>query len=518
VPIAKPSTAPLTQRAAGSTVPVGAEADGGSRFLGSVLAATATAGTGIVLAMLLGAARQVVVGRSLGPSGLGVVGLAESVETLLIRVAPLGLTASLPLLVSRQLGEGRADAAGRYLATGTVLGLVLAIAAAGIMAAAAIPLSSLAADEATRTTLLAWSLVVLGLTACQVLASGLRGLLAIPASTAVRDVLPNLLVLVLAVIGLVAGVRLPGLALFYGAGALVAAGIGFLALRRVVTAGDLEVRVDRSLLRPLLALSLPVLLMAASGQLIRQVNVPMLAAATDLATVGLFTVGLFFATSVEGVFIALTLVYMPLASRALVAEGREAVAARQAAVARWTYLATLVPVLVLAAATEEVVDVLFGPAYRGAATAIRILAVGLLVQAAIGPRNSVLLALDRARDVTATFLVALVVVVVTSVALIPAIGLNGAAISFAAGTVVRSVLSLVFLARELPQTRPTLRASTALLVAPVCAIGPLVLAGWAGIALAVAAGGATLALLFGRVDELDRSIVRAAARRARVRR
>lgn len=518
MPLARPApVTPVTTVAAGVTSADDLPPDASGRFLGTVLSATVIAGVGLLAAMVLGAARQVVVGRAMGPIGLGVIGLAESIENVLIRIAPLGLTASIPLLVSKRLAAGGQAEAGRLLGTGTVLGLGLAAAAAVVAAIVALPMSALAGGPDTLPTLVSWAVVIFGLTVCQVAASGLRGLLSIASATVVRDVLPNFLVLGFVVVGLGVGLGLPEIALVYGCGAVVAAGFGLWLVWRAAGRGGLGFAFEPAGIGPLLALSLPVLLIAASGQLIRQINVPVLAASTDLATVGEFTAALMFASAVEGVFIALNLVYLPLASRALATDGPARIAALQPAVGRWTALATLGPVLFLVILAEPVVDFLFGPAFAGAAVPIRIICVGLLVQAVIGPRNAILLALGAARQVTVAFMAALGVVLATSLVLIPVFGLAGAAVSFASGTVTRSLLAWLFLSRSLSGAEPRARELAALVIVPFVALGPS-LAGPVGPALAAGAAILVVVVLFGSRDDVDRFVVGEARRRLRQRR
>jgi O-antigen/teichoic acid export membrane protein len=266
---------------------------------------------------------------------------------------------------------------------------------------------------------------------------------------------------------------------------------------------------------PLLAVTAPTLTIVIAGQLLRHINVPILAAATDVTTVGYFTSAMFLATATEATFTALTLVYMPYASRLLVEGGREELAAIQSAIGRWTYLLSLIPISVLAAFAEPIIGLLFGTDFLPAALPLRIVLIGMLIRAVVGPRTSVLLVIGRGRDVSISFAMALGVAVAVAVTLTPTIGLAGSAIAFSFGLVVRSVLSEVQLRTALPgsgmQRREFAAAATiALFAIPLVAPeSPLT---WVG---PLAAAIATCAVVISTRDATDDELLRVMRSRLR---
>jgi O-antigen/teichoic acid export membrane protein len=465
--------------------------------------------------MLLGAIRQIVAARYLGPEGYGIIGVAESFENVLIRAAPLGLTVSVPVLLAGAVAERKLGRAGRILGTSAVIAAVLIVVAGLAVAVLADSLATWMGAPEAGPVLRIWGIVVIGLGACQVASAALRGMLRIGPATLVRDVIPNASVLAGLLVAAALGVGLVGVGVGYAVGALAAMGIAITMVRRTAAHVAVRATVDRRAVRPLLAVTGPTLAMVVAGQLTRQLNVPILLSATDAATVGYFTTALFLATATEGAFTAVVLVYMPYASRLLAEGGLGHLAAIQSAIGRWTYLVSLVPIAVLSAFAEPIITIAFGSSFLPAALPLRIVLIGLLVRAVVGPRNSVQLALGRGADVALSFAVSLVVALLLALALTPSLGMVGAAISFAVSFAVRAVVSEIQLRRSLPGSGMEPReliaaAGIVLFVLPL--IVPSSWLGWVAPILAVAA---TLFVFQATRDQTDDELMAQISRRLR---
>lgn len=425
----------------------------GPGALNTILSSAAITTFAVLGAMILGGVRQIAAARALGPTDYGAIGLAESIENVLIRVAPLGLLISIPLMLARARAMNDDRAASQVLSTGLVLGVGLATLAGTAVTLSSGRITALLNVPAAELTLGIWGIVVVALTVVNVSAACLQGMLRIPAATFTREILPSALLL-FSVGGAIAfGIGGTEIAWSYAAGASAAAVIGIVMLTRSMRRYGLRFDVSGEQLRPLLALSLPMITMVVAGQLVRQVNTPFLAGARELADVGVFSATFFLGTTVEAVFLALTFVYVPFASTMLAENRQDHLADVQAAVGRWTYLFTLAPATVLFMNAEGVLALLFGQGYVAGAQSLRILILGLLVQAVMGPRNPVLLALGSGRSVMMSFIASLGVAVVITATLVPTTGMVGAATSIAAALSVRAVIAYAQLRRRLPRTR-----------------------------------------------------------------
>lgn len=140
----------------------------------------------------------------------------------------------------------------------------------------------------------------------------------------------------------------------------------------------------------------------------------------------------------------------------------------------WTMALTW-PVYLASAALAPLVLGVFGGRYAGAEPVMILLAGAMLFAAACGPVDVVLLMVGRSRLSLLNNASALAVNVALNVVLIPAVGILGAAVAWAAATIVRNVLPLVQVRRSLGMS-PVGRASRWVAVSAVLCFGVIPLA------------------------------------------
>lgn len=164
---------------------------------------------------------------------------------------------------------------------------------------------------------------------------------------------------------------------------------------------------------------------------------------------------------------------------------------------------------------------LFGAEYRDAATALAILAVAMMVATGVGPIEAVLLMDGASRLSLADNAVAVVAMLAIDVALVPSMGLRGAAIGWAVGLLATNLLPLWQVWRRL-SISPFGRAHAIAAIGAVAMMGAVTLATRStlgdGLALAVVATavgyGAHLALMTRFADELKLRDLRRALRKS----
>ncbi|MBS2936695.1 polysaccharide biosynthesis C-terminal domain-containing protein [Nocardioides sp. J2M5] len=143
-------------------------------------------------------------------------------------------------------------------------------------------------------------------------------------------------------------------------------------------------------------------------------------------------------------------------------DDRAANAVFQAAT-RWSMIASWPLYLVLAAFAPALMDV-FGDGYSVASEVVVILSLTMLLATACGPVDAVLLMAGRSWLSLRNSTVALAVNVGLNLVLIPLDGIRGAAVAWSVAIVVRNVLPLVQVRRQLdmwPVTRPAVRVGAA---------------------------------------------------------
>lgn len=146
------------------------------------------------------------------------------------------------------------------------------------------------------------------------------------------------------------------------------------------------------------------------------------------------------------------------------------------AATRWSMIAAW-PLYLIVAAFAPVLMGVFGDGYDVASDVVVILSLTMLLATACGPVDSVLLMSGRSWLSLGNNAVALVVDIALNIVLIPSYGVRGAAISWSVAIVVRNLLPLVQVQRQLamwPVTQATVRV----------ALGALACLGVAGVVVA----------------------------------
>lgn len=166
-----------------------------------------------------------------------------------------------------------------------------------------------------------------------------------------------------------------------------------------------------------------------------------------LAVVGAGAVGIFAAASRFMKFgslarVAIFYVISPQIS-ALLASGERDRAQGVYQVSTWWVMIGSWPVYLVLAVWSPLLMKLFGKGFTSGASALTILSLAMLVSMAAGPVQVVLLMDGRAMWNLVNTSIGLVIVVVLSFALIPRLGVEGAAIAAAASIVVNNVLAFI---------------------------------------------------------------------------
>jgi O-antigen/teichoic acid export membrane protein len=192
--------------------------------------------------------------------------------------------------------------------------------------------------------------------------------------------------------------------------------------------------------KDLLLFSLPLLGMAIFGMIILWMGTLMLGYFKTPEVIGLYNAAYPLAQSISQPPFALMLIYTPIVtglySQNLMADLRRS----YTIVAKWLAFITMPIFLVLCLYPEYVLNFVFGSAYSGAAPALRILSLGFILDALPGPNAATLIALGRSRFIMWATLVAAAVNVILNIALIPPLGIVGAAIASAASLTLFSAI------------------------------------------------------------------------------
>jgi len=193
--------------------------------------------------------------------------------------------------------------------------------------------------------------------------------------------------------------------------------------------------------KELLLFSLPLLGMAMLGLIIISADTFMLGGLKGSAEVGLYNAARPLADVIAAPLPALGLIYLPVAS-GLYAQGAMSELRRNFSVlTKWLVSATLPLFLVLFLFPETVLNFLFGAGYIAAAPALRILSLGLIIGNFFGPVGGTLVVIGEVRFLMWVYLAAALLSVGLNFALIPPLGVEGAAVAFVA---VQAFINLTY--------------------------------------------------------------------------
>jgi O-antigen/teichoic acid export membrane protein len=143
---------------------------------------------------------------------------------------------------------------------------------------------------------------------------------------------------------------------------------------------------------------------------------------------------------------ALMYLYLPVASRLRSTGNMGAVRRSYVTSARWTVATTLPLFFVCFFDPKQTIGFAFGPRYLEAAHALEILAVGSMISVVIGPSPAAIAGLGHARSNMTYGMASLATNITLSLALIPSMGLVGAAIAWAIARVIYPGLCVIHLA------------------------------------------------------------------------
>ncbi|MFC7202644.1 flippase [Haloferax namakaokahaiae] len=118
-------------------------------------------------------------------------------------------------------------------------------------------------------------------------------------------------------------------------------------------------------------------------------------------------------------------------------------------ITKWSVVITLPVILMFVFAADEVVSILFGPAYGNAALPLSILSGGLFLRALVGPNGDVVKAIGHTRFELYSGLSGVAVNFCLNILLIPAYGIAGAAVATVCGYAVYNLLELYLIYREI---------------------------------------------------------------------
>jgi O-antigen/teichoic acid export membrane protein len=466
----------MTREAAAGEVAPGPSPAGQERHLARLARRGTASVVGAGFSSAFGVLLVVIVTNGFTPAVAGTLFAATSTFLIVESVTLLGTDTGLVRWLPEQLASGRGQDVRRTLLVAVLPVLVGSVAVAALVGATAPTLAPVlvGTDSApTMTVMLRVLAVVLPVAALHDLV--------IAATRGAGSMRPTVLVENLGRLGLQALAVLVVFAAGGGALALAAAWsapyLGGLAaggwcLRRLVrrsTAGlapDVPPTGWRTLAREFWAYTTPRAAARVTQTALKRSDIVMVAALASPSAAALYAAATRFIVLGQLFVQAVQQALAPQMSALFARAEKDAADALFQAATRWSVLASWPFYLVLAGFSPTLMGV-FGHGYHVASDVVVILSLTMLLATACGPVDSVLLMAGRSWLSLRNSTVALAVNVGLNVVLIPLAGIRGAAVSWSVAIVVRNLLPLNQVRRQLgmwPGTSSTLLVSMSALL------------------------------------------------------
>jgi O-antigen/teichoic acid export membrane protein len=359
----------------------------------------------------------IVLARGLGPHGRGELAAILLWTILVGSVGSFGLPEALTYETASERENAR-SAIGTAVRTWLVLSLALVAVGAGVLT-----LTLGGYDAATRTSgylLLALIPLYLFTNLC---AAALQGLGAMGAFNLVRTLVSAAIAAGVVGIDVLGGLTVRTAALTYIATYLVTAVAGIVSLRRT---SFWSVAFDRRVLRRMAGYGLRSQSSFISSTLIEYLDQLLISLLLGATSLGLYAIATTLTSATTLAASTVGLVAFPRLAALPSGPLRANAARRFALLAVGASALITIPIL---AATPQMIDLLFGDAFGRVATVCRVLLVGNVFLASTQILVALLRGLGRPLDAGTAGGVGLVVTVVLLAALLPTLGLMGAAIA-----------------------------------------------------------------------------------------
>jgi O-antigen/teichoic acid export membrane protein len=419
---------------------------------------------------LFGVLLVVCVTNGFSPTVAGTLFAATSAFLILEALALLGTDTGLVKWLPAQLASGRAADVPRTLVISAVPVAALSLCVAGVLYAAAPALAPhLVGTDAASTMELMLRVLAVVLPVSTLLAMALaatRGTGSMRPTVVVENIGrfggQSLAVLVVSLAGGGALALTLGWSLPYVLGLAVAGVWLRLLVARRTTQRDTPTPWP-TLTREFWAYTAPRAIARVTQTALKRSDIVIVAALAGPADAALYTAATRFVVLGQLFVQSVQQALSPQLSALFARDETKAANSVFQAATRWSMLAAW-PLYLVMAGFAQTLMVVFGDGYTVASDVVIILSLSMLFATACGPVDSVLLMAGRSWLSLANNAAALAVNVALNLVLIPLYGIRGAAISWSVAILLRNLLPLIQVKRQLgmsPFTRPTVLVGAA---------------------------------------------------------
>lgn len=381
--------------------------------------------------------------RSLGTAEFGVYALSIAIFNVAILIAPLGFETGALRFISHAIG--RDDFAGARRTVVQVMTLVLAssMAMALVLALCARPLAYRVYGNPELLPVLLWVAAIIPLAVFStVLLDVIRSFQLVRYTLLVKYIWEPCAKFVLAAALIWAGYAVGGV---LAALLVTLAGSVLIALAAARRLGAIDTRSPPELttqgVRSLIAYCLPLTVTSVLGVIAPRSDLLILGMWVSAEQVGVYSVVSQTAAVLALILGAFTVISAPMIGHMAAKNDLARLQALYVAVARWTCVCT-VPLFCLLTLFGGDILQLFGKHFTGGRLALAVLALGQVAYSATGLASTMLLMFGHSATVMRNTIVLAVLLIGSNCALIPHLGMLGAAIGVATANAATGAISL----------------------------------------------------------------------------
>lgn len=416
---------------------------------------------------------RVIVGRMLRPAAYGEVSIGIIVLSLGTTVAMLGYTQATARYMSRY---DDAEHHRGIWASGLLVPGTLALVVAGVLFVQTPLLSSVLFDGAGSVRLLQLFVLAIPLTvAFRLAVNSIRGFENTRYKILTKDLLFPFVRIGAVVLLLWLGYGVLAVGYAYLLATFVAVVLAHLLLNRLVTL----VGPVRTHVREMTRFGAPLVIATMLSMLLIRTDTLMVGYFSGSYAAGQYSAAYPLANGMLIVLSAFGFLYLPLASR-LDADGeREEIDRIYKTTTKWIFVVTFPAFLTFVAFPEDVLRIVFGPAYVEASLTLVILSIGFFANAFGGRNRETLSALGYTKYLLVANGTAYGLNLLLNIALIPRLGYEGAAVASAASLITLNGVVLAYLYTQFDISPISRYSRRTFLVLPAVMLPPaLLLSRW----------------------------------------
>ena len=395
---------------------------------------------GTAVGMLLAYISMLIIARFLGPEDYGLISLASAVTTIASTVVLVGMAEGVTRYVSFYKGRGEKEKIKGVILSSLEIVLPLAVTAAVLVFLFADEISVKFFSEPNLASVLrVFAVSIPFFPLLRIFNRAIAGFQEIKYAVYSEHILQNLSRLLLLIFLLYMGLGIIGAAYAYVIGMIVAASASFYFLNKIFPTKGLK---TAPLRRELISFSWPLMFSGMLGLVMGWIDTLMLGYFMTARDVGIYRASLAIANLLKVFPASFMSIFLPIITEMYSRGEVEKMNEINCAVTKWILMLVLPITILMILFSKQVLYILYGEEYIEGAFALCILVVGRLIISIFRPTSQIIYTVGRTKLVMMNTCIGSALNVLLNFYLIPAYGINGAAI--ATSVSILTVNSLAF--------------------------------------------------------------------------